>query len=185
MNVDLALLGPVSAILAAFMIGSASLTAAIYTHRGQDRLQRVAAEINKREAVYADFVMHASNLLLVARTRDELELTGEEQHLVGLITRMRLFAPAVVTATAEAVVRTLVQISLEPSVELRQLAIEALDRGLEPDPLLTFSLVCRADLDSLRAPRAQARSLRTARPDPPSHSRLPPSTMAEGVCHAR
>lgn len=150
MTIDLALLSPLSAVLGAFLIGSASLTGAIYTHRSQDRLRRHAAEIDKREAVYADFVMHAANLLLVAYVRDGLELGDEEQRLLGLINRMRLFAPAKVIAKAEAVVRTLVQISLMPSVELRQLASEALNRGLEPDPLLNFSLVCRADLDSLR-----------------------------------
>ena len=48
------------------MGGGASLTAAIYTQRRQDRLQRVAREITKRETVYADFIMTASKLLLQA-----------------------------------------------------------------------------------------------------------------------
>ena len=86
----------------------------------------------------------------MAYTRDELELSGEEQHLIGLINRMRLFATAKVIATAEAVVRDIVQISLTPSMELRQLATEALNKGFEPDLLLNFSRVCRADLDNLR-----------------------------------
>ena len=64
MNIDPTLLSPVSALLGALVGGSASLIAAIYTQRSQDRLQRVAAEVAKRETVYADFVMHASNLLL-------------------------------------------------------------------------------------------------------------------------
>jgi hypothetical protein len=34
-------------------------------------------------------------------------------------------------------------------MELRQLATEALTKSLDPDPLLKFSRVCRADLDSL------------------------------------
>ena len=37
-----------------------------------DRLQRVASEVAKRETVYADFVMSASNLLLNAYTKDEI-----------------------------------------------------------------------------------------------------------------
>ena len=149
MTVDSALLSPVSAMLGALLGGGTSLIAAIYTHRSQDRLQRVAAEVTKRETVYADFVMYASNLLLRAYTRDELELSGDEQRLVGLINRMRFFAPANVITTAEAVFRAIVEISLKPSVELRQLATEALTKSLDPDPLLKFSLVCRADLDSL------------------------------------
>ena len=59
--------------------------------RSQDRVQRVASEIAKRETIYADFVMSASNLLLNAYTHDEIALSGDEQHMIGLINRMRLF----------------------------------------------------------------------------------------------
>jgi uncharacterized protein YyaL (SSP411 family) len=149
MSLDSALLSPIAAVMAALLIGGASLSAAVYTNRSQDRLQRVAAEVTKRETVYADFLMSASNLLLLAYTRDEIKLSGDEQHLIGLINRMRLFAPADVIATAEDVLRTIVTISLKPSMELRQLASEALTKNLDPDPLLKFSLVCRKDLDEL------------------------------------
>jgi hypothetical protein len=149
MHIDPTLVSPVAALLGALVGGGASLLAAIYTQRCQNRLQRVAAEITKREMVYADFVMHASNLLLRAYTRDGIELSGDEQRLIGLINRMRLFAPMNVIGTAEAVLRVIVEISLKPGVELRQLATEALTKSLDPDPLLKFSLVCRADLDSL------------------------------------
>lgn len=150
MYINPELVGPVSGMLGALLGGSASLVAAIYTHRGQDRLQRVAAEVTKREAVYADFVMHASTLLVRAYTLDEVTLSGDEQHLIGLITRMRFFAPHNVVATAEEVLRAIVDIALKPSIELRQLATEALSKSLDPDPLLKFSLLCKADLDSVR-----------------------------------
>jgi hypothetical protein len=70
-------------------------------------------------------------------TRDRsgaVDLSGDEQRLIGLINRMRFFAPANVIATAEAVLRAIVEISLEPSVELRQLATEALTKSLDPGP---------------------------------------------------
>ena len=63
-----------------------------------------------------------SNLLLNAYTRDELGLGGDEQHMIGLINRMRLFAPSEVVEGAEAVLRAIVEILLKPSIELRQLA---------------------------------------------------------------
>ena len=150
MVIDPAMLSPVSVLFGGLLGGGASLIAAIYTQRGKDRLQRVAAEITKRETVYADFVMHASNLLLRAYTRDELELSGDEQRLIGLINRIRFFASSNVVATAEEALRAIIEISLKPSIELRQLATEALSKSLDPDPLLEFSLVCRADLDSVR-----------------------------------
>ena len=153
MYIDPALLGPVSALMGALIGGSTSLVAAVYTQRHQDRLQRVASEIAKRETVYADFVMSASNLLLNAYTHDDIALSGDEQRMVGLINRMRLFAPTDVVDGAEAVLRTIVEIMLKPSIELRQLAKEALSKSLDPDPLLAFSLACRADLDNVRLAR--------------------------------
>jgi hypothetical protein len=149
MHIDAAILGPVSALLGALLGGSASLCAAIYTQRNQNRLQRIAGEIAKRETVYADFVMNASNLLLNAYVRDEIALGGKEQRLIGLINRMRLFAPPDVTKAAEAVLRAIVKISLEPGIEVRRLAKEALSESRDPDPLLLFSVICRADLDNV------------------------------------
>ena len=149
MNIDPALLSPISALLGALIGGSTSLVAAVYTQRHQDRLQRVATEVAKREMVYADFVMSASNFLLNAYTHDEISLGGDEQRLIGLINRMRLFAPTDVVDGAEAVLRAIVEILLKPSIELRQLAKEALSKSLDPDPLLAFSSTCRADLDNV------------------------------------
>jgi hypothetical protein len=147
--IDPTLLSPVSALLGTLVGACASLLGAIYTQRSRDRVQRVASEIAKRETVYADFVMSASNLLLIAYTHDELVLSGDEQRMIGLINRMRLFAPTDVVDAAEAVLRAIVEISLKPSIELRQLAKEALSKSLDPDPLLAFSSICRADLDNL------------------------------------
>jgi hypothetical protein len=150
MQIDPAIVSPVSMLLGCLTGGCASLGAAIYTQRCQDRLQRIAGEVAKREAVYADFVMSASNMLLYAFIHDEISPTGDEQRLIGLVNRMRLFAPQRVVSGAEAVLRAIVEIALKPSIELRQLAKEALSKSLEPDPLLAFSSICRADLDHLR-----------------------------------
>ena len=150
MQIDPAIVSPVSMLLGCLTGGCASLGAAIYTQRCQDRLQRIAGEVAKREAVYADFVMSASNLLLYAFIHDEISPTGDEQRLIGLVNRIRLFAPNDVVSGAEAVLKAIVEIALKPSIELRQLAKEALSKSPEPDPLLAFSSICRADLDSVR-----------------------------------
>jgi hypothetical protein len=143
-------LSSMSAILGGLLGGSASLIAAIYTQRNQKRLHRAASEVTKRETVYADFVMHASNLLLNAYVSDEFALGRDEQRLIGLINSMRLFAPSEVIAGAEAVLSAIVEIKLKPSIELRRLATNALSRNLDPDPILAFSLICRADLSRVR-----------------------------------
>ena len=150
MHIDPTLVSPVSALFGALMGGCASLAGTIYTQHRGERLQRIASEVAKREAIYADFVMHASNLLLKAYTNDELELSGDEERLIGLLNRMRIFAPVEVVGTAEAVLKAIVAISLEPAVELRQLAREALSRNPDPDPLLEFARICRVDLEDVR-----------------------------------
>ena len=154
MHLDWTLLAPASVLLGALIGAGASLIAAVYTQRRQERLQRAAVEVAKRETVYADFLMGASNLLLNSYINDEIKLTGDAQQLVGLLNRMRLFAPADVVDTAEAAMKAIVEIALKPRVELRQLATEALSRSPLPDPLLAFSLVCRADLDRVRTTMA-------------------------------
>jgi hypothetical protein len=150
LHIDPSILSSVSALLGAIVGGSASLVAAIYTQRCQDRIRRVAREAEKREAVYADFIMHAANMLLNAYTRDEIVLGGDEPRLIGLINRMRLFASPDIVDGAEKVFRVIVEISLKPSIQLRQLAKEALSKSFDPDPLLAFSSACRADLDNVR-----------------------------------
>jgi len=154
MHLDATVVNHVAPLLGACAIGGATLGAAVYNHRCQSRLQRVASEMAKREAVYADFVMSASNLVLHALTHDAISLSGDEQRLVGLINRMRLFAPSEVIRAAEAVLRSIAEIALRPSVDLRQLAKQTLSENLVPDPLQTFSEICRADLDSVREERS-------------------------------
>jgi len=150
MSIASTIFPPAAALLGALFGGGASLAAAVYKERMQHRLQRVTAEVTRREAVYADFVMSASHFFLSAYIRDDIALNGDEQRLIGLINRMRLFAPEEVLASAEAVLKSIVDIYLKPRIELRHLAIKVLAEGPPVDPLLPFSLVCRSDLDGLR-----------------------------------
>jgi hypothetical protein len=149
MHIDPPLLSALSALVGALMGGTASLAAAVYTQRRQDRIQRIARETTKREAVYADFIMTASKLLLHAYISDGLRLDSDEKHLIGLANRMRLFAPRNVIDEAEAVIRALVELSHEPGKDLRKLTVAEVANKRDSDPLLPFSLASRSDLDSM------------------------------------
>jgi len=129
------------------MGGGASLLAALYTQRCQGRLQRATREVTKREGVYADFIMNASKALLHAHLSDDIKLDVEQQALIGIADRMRLFAPKNVIQEAERIIRQLIEIYLQPSIDLRKLATTELAESRHPDLLLPFSLACRADLD--------------------------------------
>jgi hypothetical protein len=75
--------------------------------------------------------------------------------MVGLINPMRLFAPTEVVDGAEAVVRPIVEILLKPSIEVRQLAKEALSKHLDPDPI-GKSRACRDREDAVCSGRQRA-----------------------------
>ena len=150
MLLDPVIVGPVSALLGALIGGGTSLAAAIYSQRCQDRLQRISHEITKRETVYSEFIMSASDLLIKVYTHDEIVLSGGEQRMIGLLNRMRIFATPQIVAAADAVVKALVEISLKPGMELRQLMAQSLSKSPDPDPLLEFSVLCRKDLDDVR-----------------------------------
>lgn len=151
MSVDAGvILSQASGLLGALIGGGASIAVAVYNQRAEERIQRVANEVTKRETIYADFLENASKLLLSAHTHDEIVLGNDEQHLIALINRMRLFAPPHIVGEAEDALKAIVEVLLTPSIELRQLARESLSRRPDPDPFLKFSLSCRADLDHVR-----------------------------------
>jgi hypothetical protein len=85
MHIDPAVLSAMAALIGAIVGGGASLAAAIYTQRYQDRMQRIAREITRREIVYAEFITNASKLLLRAQVRDKITFGGDEQQLIGLV----------------------------------------------------------------------------------------------------
>ena len=109
-------------------------------------------EANKREAIYGDFIMSASKAVVKASITDTLSWTRDEQHLIGLINRMRLFAPPDVITEAEAVIWSLVDIALQPKRELNELAKTTLTDWSVRDLLLLFSLASQADLTSIYRP---------------------------------
>jgi hypothetical protein len=76
-------------------------------------------------------------------------LDWDEQHLIALINRMRLFAPHQVIAEAEDVIKNLIQISLKPRLEMQELARTALTDPSVPDLLFRFSVASQTDLNDV------------------------------------
>ena len=147
MPINPAIISSASALLGALAGGGASFAAALYTQRSQDRIQRINVELAKRELVYSDFVMSASRAFLATRMQDTPSLGADEQHLAGLLNRMRLFAPLTIVKHAEQVIHSIARAALEPALDIRSL-IDAEISGKPTDAILApFSVACRADLD--------------------------------------
>ncbi len=138
-----------SALLGAVAGGGASLAAAVYTQRDQDRLQRIARESTKRETIYAEFIMTASAALLNAYGEEGLSLGQDKQQLIGVLQRIRLFAPPAVVVEAEKVLHGIMEIALQPVFDFRGLTAADLAARRESNVLDAFSMVCRTDLDGV------------------------------------
>ena len=152
MAIDPGLVSSAAALLGALIGGGASLVVAIFTQRNQDRLQRITQEVSKREAVYADFMVRASNLVVEAYVHDQnsIGLSDDIHSLIGMINRMRLFASPDVVKEAEAAFKAIIEISLKPPIALGDLARDSLSKSPDPDRLLKFAEFCRADLNKVR-----------------------------------
>ena len=149
MDINPAILSSASALLGALAGGSASLGAAVYTQRYQDRLQRNAREISKREDLYADFIMAASALIVSATFEEGLVVGKSHQKLVGMLNRMKLFAPERVLEEAERVISEIVAIASQPRLVLADVTANDVARMREVDAVAVFSETCRDDLDRL------------------------------------
>jgi hypothetical protein len=149
MPIDPAIISSSSALLGALAGGGGSLAAAVYTQRYQDRLQRVARESTKREAVYAEFIMTASAALMNAYIEDGLTLGKDKQELVGILQRIRLFAPPDVVTEANKVVQAIVEIAMQPQIDFKSLTAADMAARRETNVLNAFSTICRSDLDAL------------------------------------
>jgi hypothetical protein len=150
MSIDPTILSSISALLGATVGGGASLAGAVYTQRNQDRIQRIARESAKREAVYAEFIMAASSALLNAYLEDGLTFGQDQQRLLGLLQRMRLFAPRTVMQEAETMARKVFKVAMGPRIDPHKLTTADLAERSESDVLEAFGRACRSDLDDLR-----------------------------------
>ena len=169
MHIDPPLLISGSALLGALMGGGASLAAAIYTQRCQHRVQDVAREITKRETVYADFVMTASNSaperVRAGQARPERRRAAPHRAPQPNEALRSAGCRGRGGGGAQGDHRDLAEAGRRP----RAAREGGVVRGLDPDPLLAFSLACRADLDNVR---------RTMVPPPKARRRRKLATMS-------
>jgi hypothetical protein len=143
-----------AAIMGALVGGLASLASTWVSERTRHRRDLLQREITKRETTYSDFIEHASKLYVSSATHNlkdddanlESELEGAVS-LYGIASRIRLFASDRVIKEAEVVLdRILIQFGDE-NISVEQLRERKLK---EPDPLKSFSVSCRRELQDLQ-----------------------------------
>ena len=142
-----------AAIMGALVGGLASLASTWVSERSRHKRDLLQREITKRETTYSDFINHASKLYVTSATHNldddanlESELEGAVS-LYGIASRIRLFASDRVIKEAEAVLDLiLIQFGAE-NISVQELRAKKLN---ERDPLKTFSVSCRRELQDLQ-----------------------------------
>jgi hypothetical protein len=153
---DAAYLSAISA-LAGSLIGSlSSLTASWLGNQIQFKTQERAAELHNRQQLFRDFIAEASKWYADAFEHDDPKVSNLV-NLYTLVSRMRIMSSPTVVASADRVIRTIIQAYLSPNKSFRDV-FQVLDNAAM-DPLREFSDSCRVELDALRrAAKLQNRS---------------------------
>jgi hypothetical protein len=131
------------AALAGSAIGAlASFATTWLTQHAQERAQRFAQAMARREHLYGEFIEKASKLFTDALTH-ELEDPSKFVRLYALVGKLRLFASANVISKAEEVMRRIVETYNLPNRDFRNPE----DRQEhDVDVLRALSEACREDL---------------------------------------
>jgi hypothetical protein len=131
------------AALAGSAIGAlASFATTWLTQHAQERGQRFAQAMARREHLYTEFIEEASKLFTDALTH-QLDDPSKFVRLYALVGKLRLFASADVIAKAEEVMRRVIETYNLPNRDFRNP-----EARQEPDVdvLRAFSEACREDL---------------------------------------
>lgn len=144
---DISWIGALSGVMGALVGGAASIATAWLTQRSQGVRELVRDEVQKREAIYGEFVGECARLLMDAFTH-ALEKPETLLRAYALINRIRLCASPPVLAEAERLIVRITEQYFSQNLtveELRRIA-----RSTEADPLRPFGEACRAELGSMR-----------------------------------
>jgi hypothetical protein len=136
-----AYMSAIAALAGSAMGAVASFATTWLTQHAQERAQRFAQAMSRREHLYGDFIEEASRLFSDALTH-EFDDPSKFVHLYALVGKLRLFASAKVISKAEEVMRLIVDTYDRPSMDFRNKA----DRQDNVDVLRAFSEACREDL---------------------------------------
>ncbi|MDR3531769.1 MAG: hypothetical protein P4L90_14610 [Rhodopila sp.] len=109
----------------------------------QERSHQQERVMSRRESLYGEFIDEATRVFSDALTH-KLDEASKLARLYGLLSKLRLFAPAGVLCDAEATVHRVIQTYAMPELD-SQILITA-QHGGNLDVLKTFSEACRKDL---------------------------------------
>jgi hypothetical protein len=144
---DLTWVSALSGVLGSLVGGSVTFATTWVTQRTASRRELLRDEMNKREALYNEFIGACAKRLVDAFA-NQLESPEPMLSVYALMNHIRLFASERVLIEAERLMaRITEQYFCEPLTveDVRRLA-----RSESADPLRAFGEACRAELERLR-----------------------------------
>ena len=141
-RMNVAYLSALSALSGSALGGMASIVTTWLNQHSQERSQRHAQSVSRRERLYGDFVDQASALLVDALTHDQFDPSKFVQ-IYATVGKLRLFASGDVVSRADKVMRDVSEIYYLPKRDYANR-----DAALKGDlnVLQAFSEACRDDL---------------------------------------
>ena len=140
--VNIAYLSAVSALSGSAIGGVASIATTWLTQHSQDRSQRHAQSVGRRERLYGDFIDEASTLYIDALTHDQFD-PSKFVKIYATVAIRRLFASAEVVSKAEKVTQDMVAVYYQPN---RDFTTRRDRSDSDLNILQAFSEACRNDL---------------------------------------
>ena len=128
--------------------GSASVATAWVTQKTRNKRERIRAEVNKREALYGEFINECSNRVMDSLDRN-LDRPQTLLSIYALLNRIRLCASDAVLTQAEELMRFIMQQYFASNVSVEEFQERVHKQRI--DPLKAFSEACRRELMSMHA----------------------------------
>lgn len=136
-----------AALIGSLVGGASTFLASWSTHRQQIRVQTVRQEIQRREALYAEFIVEASKRMAEAWAH-EAQSPEVIAGLYSAMERMRLTSSNEVIEAAHKVMREIAEVYAAPNRSFDEIR-NVIGSGPSRSPLKEFSDVCRAELKRL------------------------------------
>jgi hypothetical protein len=147
---DPAVIGALSGLLGSIIGGSASIATTWLTNHAADRSKRLSSEMNRREALYGDFIKECSKLLIDSLDHS-LDKPESMVTVYSILNRIMLVSSPPVVAAANAVMRSLIEGYFRRNLTMEEIRALVLQGNHSVgNPLNEFSLTCRTELDALQ-----------------------------------
>jgi hypothetical protein len=142
-----ATISALAAIFGSLTGALASSVSAWITQKHQGRRDLLAKRIFYREQLYSEFISESAHALADA-IQHNLQDPNNLTPAYALLSRMRLSSSTDVLASAERVIRHILNTYSEPNLTPEEIQSRA---GKREDPLREFSDICRAELKAMHS----------------------------------